>query len=134
MKFLLDENIGKKVAYFLQSLDYHILRVRQFYPGIPDDQILKLAISKKAILITSDKDFGELIFKKGQSSTGVIFLRLQNESSINKIKALKEVLHTSCLRNKQACCLRNKFITVKEKGEKFAIRVNKIISCLSLEE
>ncbi|OGE33998.1 hypothetical protein A3J19_02955 [Candidatus Daviesbacteria bacterium RIFCSPLOWO2_02_FULL_41_8] len=126
MKFLLDENIGKKVAYFLQSLDHIVLRIRQINPGIPDYQVLRLAVSKESILITSDKDFGELIFKEKQSSTGVIFLRLQDESSDNKIKALQEVLS----KHKE---IRNKFITVSEKEGKFVefvVRVTEIASSL----
>lgn len=121
MKFLLDENIGKKVAYFLQSSNHIVFRVKQINPGAPDYKVLRLAVSKESILITSDKDFGELIFKEKQFSIGVIFLRLQDESSNNKIKAIKLVLS----KHKN---IENRFITVKEKEGRFTIRVNEITS------
>lgn len=120
MKFLLDENIGKIVAKFLEKLGHSASRIRLIAPGIEDYEVLNLSVSKNSVLITSDKDFGTLIFKEEQSSAGVIFLRLQDESSDNKIKTLKEVL--SKHRD-----IKNKFITVKEKEGKFVIRVKEII-------
>lgn len=119
MKFLLDENIGKTVAKFLEKLGYAASRIRLIAPGIEDYEVLDLSVSKNSILITSDKDFGELIFKEGWFSTGIIFLRLQDESSENKIRALKKVLS----KHKE---IEKKFITVKEKEGKFIIRVKEI--------
>ncbi len=119
MKFLLDENIGKLVARFLEKLGHSASRVRLISPGIEDYRVLDLSISTDSILITSDKDFGELIFKEGQPSTGVIFLRLEDGSSENKIKAIKKVFS----KHKN---IKNKFVTVKERGGQFRIRVNKM--------
>jgi len=115
MKFLLDENIGKKVGYFLQSLGHIVSTIRQIGPGILDYQVLKLAISKKSILITSDKDFGELIFKEKQPHTGIVFLRLQDQTSKNKVRTLKLVF--SKYKN-----IESKFIRVKEKSGIFKIK------------
>ncbi len=119
MKFLLDENIGKEVAKFLEQLGYSASRIKLISPGIDDYKVLDISVSKNLILITSDKDFGELIFKEKEPSTGVIFLRLEDESSENKIKAIKKVFS----KHKN---IKNKFITVKEKGGKFRVRVHKI--------
>lgn len=121
MKFLLDENTGKEVARFLEKLGHSASRIRLIAPGIEDYEVLSLSVSKDSILITSDKDFGKLIFMEGQPSTGVIFLRLEDESSDNKIKAIKKVFS----KHKN---IKNKFITVKEKNGKFKIRVNEIAS------
>lgn len=119
MKFLLDENTGKEVARFLEKLGHSASRVRLISPGLEDHRVLDLSVSQDLILITSDKDFGELIFKEKQPSTGVIFLRLENESSENKIIAIKKVFS----KHKD---IKNKFVTVKEKDGKFRIRVNKM--------
>ena len=114
MKFLLDENIGRKVAEFLRQSSHTTLRIKEIHPGLADFQVLDLAVSLNAIVITSDKDFGELVFKYGQIYTGIILLRLQNETSNNKIKALKKVL----IRYKNI----KDFIVVTEKARKFEIR------------
>lgn len=114
MKFLLDENIGKEIANFLRQLGHTTFRIKEINPGIPDFQVLDLAVSKEAILITSDKDFGELVFKYGQSHRGIILLRLEDETSGNKILALKKVIS----RYKKI----SDFIVVTEKAGKFTIR------------
>ncbi len=49
-------------------------------------------IKENYIVITNDKDFGMLVFKKGKGHRGVIFLRLQRESTENKIETIKKVL------------------------------------------
>lgn len=121
MKFLLDENIGKIVARFLEKLGHSAFRIKLIAPGIEDYKVLNLSTSRNSILITSDKDFGELIFKEKEPSTGIIFLRLEDESSENKIRAIKKVL----LKHKN---IKNKFITVKGKDGEFKIRVHKIVS------
>jgi len=127
MKFLLDENIGKEVARFLEQLGHSVSRIRLISPGIEDYRVLDLSISKDSILITSDKDFGELIFKEGQPSTGVIFLRLEDGSSENKIKAIKKILSKhKDIKNKFIAKQQSLFITVKERDGKFRIKVTKI--------
>lgn len=45
-------------------------------PGIPDPLVLERARQGGFLLLTSDKDFGELIFRQGSLSRGVILLRL----------------------------------------------------------
>lgn len=116
MKFLLDENTGKQIQLFLQDLNHTALRVKEINPGIPDYEVLAFSVSEKSILITSDKDFGELIFKEKQPHTGIILLRLVDESSNNKIKALRFALPRY---------VAGKFIVVEEKDGKFRIRPNR---------
>ncbi len=45
---------------------------------MPDAEILKLADREKAIIITTDKDFGELVFKSHEPHKGVLLLRLED--------------------------------------------------------
>ena len=118
MKFLLDENIGNKIATFLRSLGYITYRLREINPGIEDYEVLNFAVSQDAILITSDKDFGELVFKEGFPHRGIIFLRLNDQSSENKIRALKVIL--SRKRN-----LRD-FLVITEQEKTYKVRVRKI--------
>ena len=60
MKFLGDEN-----------LDWQIVE-----QDIPDDEVLNLANNQRAILLTSDKDFGELFFRLRRIATSVVLIRL----------------------------------------------------------
>ncbi len=88
MKFLLDENLGKHTASFLAQLGYSAFRIKKIYPGAEDIEVLDLSIKREAVLITLDKDFGELIFKEKRVHTGVIFLRLDNQGVYDTNRAL----------------------------------------------
>lgn len=115
MRFLIDENLSKKLARFLNQLGHPTLRVRNINPGIDDDQVLELALLKDSILITSDKDFGELIFKEKLAHCGVILLRLQDETPDNTIRAIRKLIPLFD-------AYKNKFVVVTEKEGGFNIR------------
>ena len=59
---------------------------------MPDIEILKIANKENRLVITMDKDFGELVYNSGISHSGVLLLRLENEKSAVKIKVLSEIL------------------------------------------
>ena len=94
MKFIADENLGIKVSKYLKSLGFDMVWVQKISPGATDLQILEKANLEKRILITLDKDFGELVFKEKVASAGVVLLRLKNESVRNKKKVLQKLLNS----------------------------------------
>jgi len=77
---------------------------------------LQFANCESRILITNDKDFGELIFRQGRITQGILLIRASNEESSNKIRLVKEVIKK--VKNK----IRGNFIVVNETG----IRIRKI--------
>lgn len=88
MKFITDENLGIKIPKFLKSLGYDVISVIDIAFSKPDTDILDLANEEGRILLTTDKDFGELVFKEGLIHSGVILLRLKDESVDNKKRVL----------------------------------------------
>lgn len=56
-----------------------------------DDEVLTKAVNENWILITNDKDFGEMIFRERRQHHGVVFLRLDDERAANKIKTLQKL-------------------------------------------
>ncbi len=93
MKFLLDECVGLEVQEFLHQNGHDVVNAAIDYSGSLDILILRHAVADDRILITNDKDFGDLIFKDGSSHSGVILLRLIDERSKNKIRCLESVLN-----------------------------------------
>lgn len=85
MKFIVDENAGPSVAKWLIANGYDAFSVYEEAPGISDEEILKKAFEEGCIVITSDKDFGELVFRDNLPHKGIILMRLVNESVPNKI-------------------------------------------------
>lgn len=91
MKFLTDENIGYKTIKPLRELGFDIKSILEINKGSSDLKILSLANKEERILITSDKDFGELVYLNKFIHSGVILLRLNNDSSESKFKVLRKL-------------------------------------------
>jgi predicted nuclease of predicted toxin-antitoxin system len=92
MRFLVDECTGPSVAAWLRGQSHDVFSVSEQSPGITDDGVLARACAEDRILITNDKDFGDRIFRDGLAHRGVVFLRLRNERSANKITVLQRLL------------------------------------------
>jgi antitoxin ParD1/3/4 len=60
-----DENVDAPIVAPLRAAGHRIVYVRELDPGIDDDQVLDLANRNGALLLTSDKDFGDLVFRQG---------------------------------------------------------------------
>lgn len=109
LKFLIDESSGKKLAIFLSQKGYDVKYVGNFMPSSSDKEVLDFAEKENRILITNDKDFGELIFRLSKPSSGVILLRLKDESVNNKQKYILQVI------NKFSNKINKSFLVVTEK-------------------
>lgn len=96
MKFLLDESAEVQIAKFLESLGYNIKIVqRDFAIGVSDDWILHIGYTEQRIVITNDRDFGELVFKKKRPHFGVVYFRFPLDSNAEqKIASLKKLFST----------------------------------------
>jgi predicted nuclease of predicted toxin-antitoxin system len=63
-------------------------------PGIPDEIVLERSQQGEAILITADKDFGELVFRLRRISTGIVLIRLAGLKSLRKVEAVVASIKT----------------------------------------
>ncbi len=75
MRFLVDECTGPMVARWLRGKGHEVFSVFDEARGTEDDEILTKAVAEDCILITNDKDFGEMIFRERREHHGVIFMR-----------------------------------------------------------
>jgi predicted nuclease of predicted toxin-antitoxin system len=87
MKFLLDQNIERRLAAFLKDHGHDVTVVGVDYEaGISDADVLAHSFKERRLLITNDKgDFGDLIFRYHQPHAGVILFR-RMRSGIVSIK------------------------------------------------
>jgi len=95
MKFLLDENIDARLLPFLQALGHDVTSVaKDYFYGLFDEDVLAMAHQEHRILITNDRDFGELIFRQQLPHSGIILFRLApNDADIDlRKKRLQHVL------------------------------------------
>ena len=92
MKFMIDESAGTAVAEYLRGAGHDVLPVAEGMPQADDQHVLVHAMIERRILITNDKDFGELVFRSGQGHHGVLLLRLRDESPANRVRVVKVIL------------------------------------------
>lgn len=65
MKFLVDECTGTSVVTCLRDEGYDVVAVVEVIPEADDEKILERAVSEGRIVVTNDKDFGEMVFRSG---------------------------------------------------------------------
>jgi len=71
VKFLLDQSTDARLMSVFARLNHDITRIGTHYPsGLPDDEVLRIARTEQRILITDDRDFGELAFRHRQPHVG----------------------------------------------------------------
>lgn len=94
MKFLLDESAEFRIAASLQRLGHDVTAIAHDYPAsLADSDVLALALQEGRILITNDRDFGELIFRERRPHAGIIYFRLPLASSVaEKVDWLERIL------------------------------------------
>ena len=76
----------------MRKLGYDIISIAEESPSIRDEEILTNAYLTERIILTNDKDFGDLIFLNKLQHKGVILFRLKSENVKDKIKAIDSLL------------------------------------------
>ena len=94
IKFLVDESVDFPVVAFLRNRGFDVASISEDCPSLEDTKILAMAFKENRIVVTNDKDFGNLIFKQKLKSAGIVLLRLHDQSSKAKIKALDFLINT----------------------------------------
>jgi predicted nuclease of predicted toxin-antitoxin system len=93
MRFLVDASSDARLVPHLQALGHDVTRVGTDYPGnLKDIQILAVALREGRVLITDDRDFGELVFRFRQPHAGVIYLRLDTTKLAVRLERIDVVL------------------------------------------
>ena len=64
---MVDVGVGKKVERWLREAGCDVAAVREIDPRAGDSEILKLAVEDSRIVLTMDKDFGELVYRLGKT-------------------------------------------------------------------
>ncbi|MCZ6678519.1 MAG: DUF5615 family PIN-like protein [Candidatus Poribacteria bacterium] len=90
MNLLADESVDKPIVDGLRQ-DGHNVYIAELDPSIDDDTVLRRANEAGALLITLDKDFGELVFRQGRVHAGVVLIRLAGLSPQAKARIVSTV-------------------------------------------
>ncbi len=77
MRLLADENIGAGIVAALRAAGHDVGWIRETARGMADPEVLRLAWEQERVVITADKDFGELAFRVNQAARGIVLLRVR---------------------------------------------------------
>ena len=81
MRLLANENFPGLAVSAIRLRGHDVVWIREDAPGISDHAVLSRATAEKRVLITFDKDFGELVFRLGLSApSGIILFRIPPDS------------------------------------------------------
>jgi predicted nuclease of predicted toxin-antitoxin system len=105
MKFLVDVGVGKKVEEYLLDKRYDTKTVRSLDQRMPDQEIIRLAALEKRIVITMDKDFGELVYHSEMDHCGILLLRLEDATGSEKRQVIKKILENYADNMKDHFCV-----------------------------
>lgn len=76
MRLLANENVPLASVRILTESGHDVVVIGQDLAGITNKEVIDIAVKQERTIITFDRDYGELIFKKGlRPKSGVIYLR-----------------------------------------------------------
>jgi predicted nuclease of predicted toxin-antitoxin system len=68
MNLLADESVDGPIVARLRQEGHEIVYVAELSASITDEEVLQQANARAALLVTADKDFGELVFRQGRGA------------------------------------------------------------------
>jgi predicted nuclease of predicted toxin-antitoxin system len=93
MRLLANENIAPSIIRALRGSGHEVLSAKESMTGAADQAVLMRAVAEQRVLLTFDKDFGELAFRSRlPASCGVILLRMTPEGRERDIQRILAAL------------------------------------------
>jgi len=95
MRLCLNENMAEATVLRLRAAGDDVLWIRESFPGISDKEVLAIALREDRLLVTFDKDFGDLVFRLGTAaSCGIVIFRISQPSSAEVAVRISITLHS----------------------------------------
>ncbi len=109
--FLANENFPRPSILLLRDNGFEITSIQENFQSITDSQVLQIAKEKDLIILTFDKDYGELIFRYlNESPPSVVYYRYKGLNPLYAGEVLLEILRDGQIK------LKNAFTVIDNKG------------------
>ncbi len=92
LSLLADENIDQRLVSSLRLAGISVYSVAESSTGITDEEVMRLSEDLGALILTDDKDFGEIVFRKQRSCPGIVLLRLTGVDHSRKADQVIQVI------------------------------------------
>jgi predicted nuclease of predicted toxin-antitoxin system len=80
VRFLADESCDYAVVTALRAAGHDVSAIIETRPGAEDEHVLAISLSETRVLLTEDKDFGNLAYAGRQKTSGVILIRFPGDA------------------------------------------------------
>jgi len=110
MKFLADAHISVEMVAMIRDLGHDCLDSSAIPARMPDIDVLRMAANDQRVVVTSDKDFGELVFVHAIPCPGVVLIRVGLAHETDRVAHIRSVWPTVLSR------LPGSFLTVTASG------------------
>lgn len=95
MTFLADENFPGAAVGVLRASGRDVLYIAELCPGVSDEVVAELCSREQRVLLTFDKDFGQLVYRRGlESSSGIILFRFAPDSPEEAARAAVDLIES----------------------------------------
>ncbi len=92
MNLVADENIDRGIVERLRRDGHVVDWIAEVSPSVSDEDVLQRATDGGAVLVTEDKDFGELVYRRGLSHAGVLLIRLEGLDNASKAEVVSRAV------------------------------------------
>ena len=92
MNLVADESVDRQIVERLRQDGHDVTYVAEMEPGISDEIVLQTANAQEAIMLTADKDFGELTYRQRLIHHGIVLVRLAALSNQTKAELVAQAL------------------------------------------
>jgi predicted nuclease of predicted toxin-antitoxin system len=89
---VIDESVDSAITAALRLKGFTVSSISEESPSITDNLVLEVAYERNALLITEDKDFGELAVRLKKHHKGILLLRLAGISSSGKAEIVTKAV------------------------------------------
>ncbi len=91
MRILADENIDGPLVQWLRAAGHDVAWLAEVEPGLPDQDVVGRAATQGRIVLTQDRDIGELLFRGTVRAPGAVYLRLRARSAAQLLMRFQSV-------------------------------------------
>jgi predicted nuclease of predicted toxin-antitoxin system len=92
LEFVADESCTGSVIKALRIAGHDVIWIAETSAGSPDEAVIEQAMQSGRVLITEDRDFGELVFARTYSTAGVLLIKFRGRARDSKPNAVLEAI------------------------------------------
>src|SRR4029079_16532151 len=93
MRLVADENVSQRIIERLRAGGFEVLSIGEASSGASDEDVLNIAAREQRVLLTEDRDFGELVIRQRRRVLGLILLELDRIANASQADLIAQTLN-----------------------------------------